>query len=260
MSKTRQRGGGDISARCGSLLRMPPTDPPGPLLGAGRSADVYAIGPGRVLRRYRVPIDVAAEARLMRYLFASGYPVPEVHDADGRDLVLERLDGADMLNDLGRRPWLVARHARTLADLHDRLHQIAAPADLPAIAGPGSGAPSQGRVVLHMDLHPANVMLTSRGPVVIDWVGARAGAAGTDVAIAYLIMSTAETDLIPLWLRPVVGPLRAAFCRRFLAAVRDKPWPHLAGAARLRIADINTRPSEAARLLRIAERAESAGQ
>src|SRR6516225_5170381 len=93
---------------CGSLLPMPPTDPPGPLLGAGRSADVYALGPGRVLRRYRVPIDVAAEARLMRYLAASGYPVPEVYDADGRDLVLERLDGTDMLKDLGRRPWLVA--------------------------------------------------------------------------------------------------------------------------------------------------------
>jgi aminoglycoside phosphotransferase (APT) family kinase protein len=231
---------------------MPPTDPPGPLLGAGRSADVYALGPRRVLRRYRVPIDVAAEARLMRYLAASGYPVPEVYDADGRDLVLERLDGTDMLNDLGRRPWLVARHARTLGDLHDRLHQIAAPGDLPAV-------PGQGRAVLHMDLHPGNVMLTSRGPVVIDWVGARAGAGGIDLAMAYLIMSTAETDLIPLWLRPVVGPLRAAYCRRFVAAVRDQPWPHLARAARLRMADINTRPSEAARLQRIAERAESTG-
>jgi len=194
----------------------------------------------------------------MRYLSGAGYPVPEVYDADRRDLVLERLDGTDMLNDLGRRPWLVRRHARTLADLHDRLHEIAAPADLPEVPGP-AGAPGPVRAVLHMDLHPGNVMLTSRGPVVIDWVGARAGIAGTDVALAYLIMSTAETDLIPMWLRPVVGPLRAAFCRGFLAAVRDEPWPHLASAARLRMADINTRPSEAARLRRIAERAESAG-
>jgi hypothetical protein len=55
----------------------------------------------------------------------------------------------------------------------------------------------------------------------------------------------------------VVGPLRAEFCRRFVAAVRDKPWPHIAATARLRITDVNTRPSEAARLLRVAERAES---
>ncbi len=231
---------------------------PGPLLGSGRSADVYALGQGRVLRRYRVPIDVAAEARLMRYLSAAGYPVPEVYEADGRDLVLERLDGVDMLADLGRRPWLVPRHARTLAGLHDRLHQIAAPAGLPEVAGPGGGAPGQGRVVLHMDLHPGNVMLASRGPVVIDWVGARAGAAATDVAMAYLIMTTAETDLIPIWLRPVIGVLRTTFCRRFAAGVRDSPWPHIASAARLRMADINTRPSEAGRLQRIAERAESA--
>ena len=221
---------------------------------------MYALGPGRVLRRYRFPIDVEAEERLMKYLAAAGYPVPEVYDAGGQDLVMERLDGPDMLADVGRRPWLVLRHAQSLANLHDRLHQIAAPADLPPVATPGSGAPASGQasVVLHMDLHPGNVMLTSRGPVVIDWVGARAGPAGTDVAMAYLIMSTAETDLIPMWLRPVVGPLRTAFCRRFAAAVRDRPWPHIATAARLRMRDVNTRPSEAARLLRIAERAESA--
>jgi aminoglycoside phosphotransferase (APT) family kinase protein len=237
---------------------MPPTEPPGPLLGAGRSADVYALGTDRVLRRYRVPVDVAREARLMRYLAASGYPVPEIYDAEGRDMVIERLDGPDMLTDLGRRPWLVPQHARTLADLHDRLHQISAPEGWPETAGPGDGALGQGRVVLHLDLHPGNVMLTSRGPVVIDWVNARAGTAGADVAVAYLIMSTADTDLIPVWLRPVVGPLRAEYCRRFVAAVRDKPWPHIAAAARLRMADANTRPSEAARLLRVAERAESA--
>jgi aminoglycoside phosphotransferase (APT) family kinase protein len=238
---------------------MPPTDPPGPLLGSGRSADVYALGTGRVLRRYRVPIDVAAEARLMRHLSASGYPVPEVYDADGRDLVLERLDGMDMLADLGRRPWLIPRHARTLADLHDRLHQIAAPPGLPAAVGLDVVAQGPGNVVLHMDLHPGNVMLSRRGPVVIDWVGARAGPPGADVAMAYLIMTTADTDLIPIWLRPVIGALRTAYCRRFAARVHDSPWPHLARAARVRIADVNTRPSEAARLLRIAERAESAG-
>jgi hypothetical protein len=36
--------------------------PPGRLIGAGRTADVYALGRGRVLRRYRGDSDVAAEA------------------------------------------------------------------------------------------------------------------------------------------------------------------------------------------------------
>lgn len=235
---------------------MPTTDVPGPLLGAGRSADVYALGAHRVLRRYRLPIDAAAEAALMRHLAAAGYPVPEVHDADGRDLVLERLDGPDMLADLGRRPWLIPRHARALADLHNRLHQITAPAGWSAAGGQDGALFGPGSAVLHMDLHPGNVMLTRRGPVVIDWVGARAGPPGGDVALAYLIMTTADVDLIPKRLRPVIGLLRADFCRRFVAAAGDSPWPHLAGAARARMADVNTRPSEAARLLRIAEQAE----
>jgi aminoglycoside phosphotransferase (APT) family kinase protein len=232
---------------------------PGPLLGTGRSADVFALGSDRVLRRYRFPIDATVEAGLMRYLAAQGYPVPEVYDAEGRDLVMERLDGPDMLTDLGRRPWLIARHARTLADLHNRLHRISGPPGWPAAVGRDGTALATGTAVVHLDLHPANVMLTKRGPVVIDWVGARIGAPGADVAIAYLIMATADTDLIPLTLRPVVGSLRRAFCRRFLAAAQDSPWPHLASAARVRIADVNTRPAEAARLLRFAEQTDTFG-
>ena len=88
---------------------------PGELMGSGRSADVFAIGSGRVLRRFRTPWDVQAEAELMIFLREAGFPVPVVYDASGADLVMERLDGRDMLADLGRRPWLVRRHARTLA-------------------------------------------------------------------------------------------------------------------------------------------------
>ena len=46
--------------------------------------------------------------------------------------------------------------------MHNRLHVVEAPPGLRTGFGPG-------RAVLHLDLHPANVMLTSRGPVVIDW-------------------------------------------------------------------------------------------
>jgi aminoglycoside phosphotransferase (APT) family kinase protein len=99
--------------------------------------------------------------------------------------------------------------------------------------------------VLHLDLHPANVMLTAAGPVVIDWTNAAAGPAGADVALADLIMATADIDDLPGW-------LGRAFLRGFRRAVRDDPRPYLAEVARYRLADANIRPDEAERVRRLA--------
>jgi Ser/Thr protein kinase RdoA (MazF antagonist) len=223
-------------------------DRPGPLVGAGRAADVYALDERRVLRRYRSGESSEREAAVMAYLAEAGFPVPRVHDASGPDLVLERLGGRDMLADLSARPWLARRHARTLAGLHDRLHAITAPPSLRAPFGPG------GRV-LHLDLHPGNVMLTPAGPVVIDWSNVAAGPAAADVAMAWLIIATSEVDAPPLLLRPAISSVRAVLLRRFRALVRDDPRPELARVARARMADRNVRPAEARRLQAIADRA-----
>lgn len=226
--------------------------PPGRLIGTGRSADIYALGSGRVLRRFRFPYDTQAEADLMIYLAKAGFPVPAVYDASGPDLIMERLEGRDMLSDVARRPWLAGKYGRDVADLHNRLHQIDAPPGLRPAFEPGNK-------VLHLDLHPANVMLTARGPVVIDWTNAAAGAPAVDVAMVYVILASSETDLLPLPLRPLVGLLRGAHLKRFLAAAHDDPWPVMARTARNRMRDPNVRPSERKRLQRIAERAERAG-
>lgn len=230
---------------------MAARDMPGPLIGSGRSADIYALGKDRVLRRFRSGYGVGPEADLMIYLDHAGYPVPKVYDVDGPDLVMERLDGPDMLAELGRKPWLIRQHGRLLADLHNRLHQIQAPQTLRAAFEPGDK-------VLHMDLHPANVMLTRRGPVVIDWTNAQAGAAGADVAMAYLIMASSDVDLIPMPVRLIVGTLRASLFRQFLRHVRDDPGPHMGNAARERMKDPNVRPVEIARLQRMAAEADQA--
>jgi aminoglycoside phosphotransferase (APT) family kinase protein len=224
-------------------------DSPGRLIGTGRSADIYDIGSNRVLRRYRHDSDTRREADLMIYLAQTGFPVPAVYDASGRDIVMERLHGRDMIADFGGRPWLAGRYGRMVADLHNRLHQIDAPPGLRPAFEPGDK-------VVHLDLHPANVMLTERGPVVIDWSNAAAGAPAADVAVAYTIVAASETDLLPAPLRVVVAPLRASYLRQFLAVVTDDPTPVLASAARYRINDRNVRPSEVKKLQQIAERAD----
>jgi tRNA A-37 threonylcarbamoyl transferase component Bud32 len=225
---------------------MTPSAPPGRLIGSGRAADVFELDGNRVLRRYRIRADVSHEARLMTYLRSAGFPVPEVFDADGPDLVMARLRGTDMLSDLARRPWLARRHARTLAQMHDRLHQIEPPPGLPAVFQPAAanGAASQVNRVLHLDLHPGNVMLTADGPMVIDWSNGAAGPAGADVAMATLIMEVSEVDDLPAPVRLVAGRVRAALVRHFRETVGDDPVPYVRAAAEARMRDRNVRPAE----------------
>jgi aminoglycoside phosphotransferase (APT) family kinase protein len=162
---------------------------PGPLIASGRAADVFDRGDGTVLRRYRSDHDVATERRVMAWLAAEGVPVPRVHRGDGRDLVMDRIDGPTMLEDLQRRPWRVVAHARTLASLQRRLNEMRAPDWFPRRDGvpPGDG-------VLHLDLHPMNVIVGDDGPVVIDWTNASRGPGGFDAAMSCALMSAYEVD------------------------------------------------------------------
>ena len=213
---------------------------PGALIGRGRAADVYEYGEGRVLRRYRSERDHAAEVELMAYLRERGYPVPEVFAVEGRDMVMERVVGPTMLRELGRRPWRVRRYAKMLADLHRRLHAFAPPPELRDGFGPRE-------TVLHLDLHPDNVLLTPFGPVVIDWSNAAAGAAGADVAKTVLIMALSETEVSAL-LRPLLSAMRKAFLRTFVAAAQADPAPYLPVVGRARVGDPHLTPVEAKRL------------
>ena len=123
----------------------------GPLLAAGREADVYALDDQRVLRRYRREADVTGEADAMRHLAGLGYPVPAVYEATGRDMVLERLDGPTMAQALTTGELGLEEAAAHLADLLHRLHELP----------PWPGAPAGSRIV-HLDLHPLNVLMTAR--------------------------------------------------------------------------------------------------
>ena len=188
----------------------------------------------------------------MSYLADHGYPVPRVEDvrADGSELVMERIDGPTMLQVLTRRPWTLRRNAALLATLHQRLHEIAAPDWLHPFLGGGDG-------IVHLDLHPLNVILSARGPVLIDWTNVARGAGPLDVALTWLLMTAAV--LTDGGVRAIVGRmLRTMFVRSFLthfdlAAVRDV----LPAVAAWKSQDRNMRPAEVAAMQQLVTRESS---
>jgi hypothetical protein len=116
-----------------------------------------------------------------------------------------------MLADLAHRPWRVGGHGRLLAQLHRRLHSIAAPPGLPAHLG-------RGEHLAHFDLHPDNVLLSARGPMVIDWSNASRGEAADDVALTWVILSTSSIPG-PLPFRLLARAGRNLLIDAFLAGV-----------------------------------------
>jgi aminoglycoside phosphotransferase (APT) family kinase protein len=209
----------------------PPVADPGPLVGRGRAADVYDIGGGRVLRRYRTERDCTGEARVHAHLRAHGFPVPEVHEAGGRDMVMDRIEGIEQIDDLKRRPWRVAAHGRLLADLHRRLDDV---------------PPLDGGAVVHGDLHPGNVLLSPDGPVVIDWSNAGPGDRAADVATTWMLLATGVPPGGRLELA-AAAVLRRLLLRAFLGGVDvDAARQRLPEVCDRRLDDPNLLPEEVA--------------
>jgi aminoglycoside phosphotransferase (APT) family kinase protein len=218
-------------------------------IATGRDADIYDAGPGRVLRRSRKGGSQIQEARVMQYVAAQGYPAPAVYDVsdDGRDLVMQRVDGPTMLDDLGDRPWRMRRHSHALADLHLQLGRLRAPDWL-------RSGPVPGDRVVHLDLHPGNVLVTDDGPVVIDWTNAAAGTAASDVALTWLLMSCAEIPG-PRWKAALLGAFRQLLVRMFIRrAGRDAAVHDLAAIIEWKCRDANMRPAEVEAMRQFAAR------
>ena len=127
-------------------------------IGTGRSADVFEHGAGEVLRRYR---------RAARHRARGGRDGarPRARLSRSRRAGAERhrhRDGARRRAHDARRPRAAPlvgspRTPTTLAHLHEQLHEITAPAWLPAPLGEGTS-------LLHLDLHPDNVILAAARP------------------------------------------------------------------------------------------------
>ncbi len=215
----------------------------GPLLASGRDGDIYEFGPGLVLRRAKSGRVIEQEAQTIAYAHEHGYPVPQIHDvlSGGTEIVMDRIEGPMMADEMLRQPWKMPRYCRELADLHDRLHVIPAPEWLPDLGGDR---------LVHLDLHPLNVMMTASGPIVIDWPNAARGDALLDVGVTFMLLTCPRipgSDLLNRVLRPARGAMGRAFTKRYRGPELDV---QLVNAAALKSLDANMAPDEVANIER----------
>jgi tRNA A-37 threonylcarbamoyl transferase component Bud32 len=170
----------------------------------------------------------------MRHARTHGYPVPEVLSVRGPEMVLERIAGPTMQEVLESDPGgELDRQIGVLATLHDRLHAIAAPPDLAAIGAGGT--------LLHLDLHPKNVILGRDGPYVVDWANARSGHWADDVAQTIALVWSALADPTFEGSETLVHQFVEGFVEHF---DRDTVRAHIGAAVARRAADANVTDAE----------------
>ncbi len=211
-------------------------------IAEGREAEMFAWEEGTILRLLRNPEAGRLnewQAAAIESARSSGVRVPAVHSlttVEGRPgMVMERIDGPDLLTLIARRPWKVLWGARILGEVQAQLHAASASSGLPGLKATlkhriesCDRLPEQlarfalraldelpdGNSLCHGDFHPGNILMAGETPVVIDWANATQGDPDADVARTLLMFRLGE---LPPG-SPVMMRVLARFVRRVMAS------------------------------------------
>ncbi|MFH2039690.1 MAG: phosphotransferase [Chloroflexota bacterium] len=193
------------------------------LIAIGRTAEVFAWQEDQVLKLFYewVPDDwITHEFRIASLIQSTGMDVPavvgDIVEVEGRrGICYQRVNGNSMLQVMESHPLSLFEQAGLLGKLHAEMH-----------CRQGIGLPSQrkklrfkikdadplpdhlkdavlqilaklpdGDQICHGDFHPGNILMTSRGPIVIDWTDASSGNPLSDVARTLVLLTTAQLPL-----------------------------------------------------------------
>ena len=182
-------------------------------LAEGSTADIYAWKDGTVLKLFkeRTPWH-ANEVTATKVACKSGLPVPKVCSelievGQHEGIVFERIDGPTMLDYLENHPTKVEYCARCAANLHSRIHSTEV-TDLPLLTELLSWSIRQAdsleektrkivldilnvlparEILCHNDFYPNNIIMSQRGPIIIDWAIGTLGNPCADYARTWLI-------------------------------------------------------------------------
>lgn len=183
----------------------------GTLIGKGATAEVYDWGQQQVVKLYYEAYGVHLydyESDIIRLITDAGAPAPayvEKIEFQGRfGVVMEKVEGARMLDEVNKNLWRLKKYAFMLAKYHHSIHEISCDGLSSQENKLGHGVEKlrkligtaydptdfmQGKEVLcHGDLHLKNIILSKKGPLGIDWNGAYSGHPLGDVIRTWLIL------------------------------------------------------------------------
>jgi aminoglycoside phosphotransferase (APT) family kinase protein len=238
-------------------------------IATGRTAEIFPWGDGRVLKLFRPGFYPGLADQEWANTLAAwqlGAPVPKpiaLTEVEGRrGVVIERIEGTTLARCMQTHLFQLANYARLLARAQAKVHDLCIP-QFPSlierarhnISASGLLDPelkdrllakldtfTEGDQVCHGDFHPENILITPKGPVVIDWEGCMRGNPSADIAITRLWFRTAELfsgtglkgRLICQYVRAFERIYLAEYNQVAAAPARDQPaWTAIVTAMRL---------------------------
>jgi aminoglycoside phosphotransferase (APT) family kinase protein len=225
------------------------------LIGRGGTAEVYSWKKDQVLKLFFdwVPASwIWHEVELAQRVSASSLPTPKFIEtttySNRSAIVYERIDGHTMLHLISSRPWLVKSQARMLARLHAQINQQSG-AGLPSLhldirnrISTVQNLPDSlkgfaldilddlpdGKSLCHFDFHPDQVMVNSKGHLILDWMAALQGDPAADVAHTSNLLTLARPPKTNWLMEKVIDAARGAFFNSYkvesLALRPDLNW------------------------------------
>lgn len=214
------------------------------LIGRGGTAEVYSWKNDQVLKLFFdwVPASwIQREVELAQRVSASLLPTPrfiEMTSYSNRSaIVYEKIDGGTMLHLISSRPWLVKSQARILARLQAQINQQSGeglpslrsdidnrirtiknlPDSLKTFALEVLDELPEGKSLCHFDFHPDQVMVNSKGHLILDWMAALQGDPAADVAHTSNLLTLARPPKRNWLMEKAIDAARGAFFNSYQA-------------------------------------------
>jgi uncharacterized protein (TIGR02172 family) len=211
-------------------------------LAIGRTAEVYPWKENKIIKLFfeRLPLDfVQFEHKVSKLVESADLHVPkvfEIIEVKGRyGIVFEFVKGETMLQALLSNPFKLKSYAHQLAEQHISIHKIET-SELPSqrqflvkrirsldiitakekeeILKILDDLPDDNRLC-HDDFHPDNIILTTKGPIIIDWPNSSRGNPLADVMMTSLILKLGSPPA-GLKTRIIVRIMQSRFQKAYL--------------------------------------------